>query len=257
MSDILIQSAQLQSTRPQIAILDFGSQYSHLIARRVREAHVFCELYSCLVEVSVLSSNNIVGIILSGGPASVYDAESPHVDPSVWEFIAQKNIPILGICYGMQEIAHVFGGEVSPSAEREFGRANISITEENKELSKLLFDSVENSQMWMSHGDKVTRLPDGFVNIAHTSNSENAAIASAEKRMFGIQFHPEVTHSLQGKKVLENFVVGVCKAPTDWNMRDLAEDFIREVWTVATQSAVQQKAMIELYPRSVAMLSRI
>lgn len=229
MTEILEQSAQLQSSRPQIAILDFGSQYSHLIARRVRECHVFCELYSCVVQATTLESNNIVGIILSGGPSSVYDAESPHVHETVWNFIETRRIPVLGICYGMQEIAHSFNGAVSPSTEREFGRALINITAENLELSKLIFEGVENSQMWMSHGDKVVKLPDGFVNIAHTSNSENAAIANSERKMFGLQFHPEVTHSLHGKKLLENFVVGVCDAPTDWNMTDLAEEFVREV----------------------------
>lgn len=116
------QSGQLHSSRPQIAILDFGSQYSHLIARRVRELHVFCELFSCLVHADTLSQNNVVGVILSGGPSSVYEADSPHVHPSVWEFIKAKGIPVLGICYGMQELAHVFGGEVSPSTEREYGR---------------------------------------------------------------------------------------------------------------------------------------
>jgi GMP synthase (glutamine-hydrolysing) len=222
-------SCQLHSSRQQIAILDFGSQYSHLIARRVRELKVFCELYSCLVDASVLESNHIVGIILSGGPSSVYDPESPHVKPEVWKFIKANNIPVLGICYGMQEIAHVFGGEVSPSTEREYGRAFIDKTEENATAAELLFAGVDHSQMWMSHGDKVTKMPDGFVKIAHTENSEHAAIANPETRMFGLQFHPEVTHSIHGKEILHNFAVGVCKAPTDWNMRDIAEDFIKEV----------------------------
>ena len=224
------RSAQLYSTRSQIAILDFGSQYSHLIARKVRELHVFCELYSCLVQASALEANNIVGIILSGGPASVYEADSPHMHPSVWELIRRKNLPVLGICYGMQEMAHVLGGNVSPSSEREFGRANLSLSTENLDVVNMLFAGVDsNSQMWMSHGDKVTALPEGFIKIAYTSNSEHAAIANPTSRMFGIQFHPEVTHSLHGKQVLSNFVVGVCNAPTDWNMRDIAADFIKEV----------------------------
>ena len=148
--------------------------YSHLIARRVREHHVFCELYSCLVESTTLSSTglnddgecNIVGIILSGGPASVYDPESPHVHPSVWQLISKHNIPVLGICYGMQEIAHVFGGEVSPSTEREFGRAIVrrsSLRETDEVVNKLLdgIDDQQGVQMWMSHGDKVTKMPAG------------------------------------------------------------------------------------------------
>eukprot|EP01038_Epipyxis_sp_PR26KG_P005274 gene5274-7326_t len=219
-------SAQLHSNRKQIAILDFGSQYSHLIARRVRELKVFCELYSCLVDANTLEKNDVVGIILSGGPASVYDEGSPHVHPSVWNLIASKQIPVLGICYGMQELAHKFGGEVLPSTEREFGRAEIEICLQEPS-SSLLLKGV-NGAMWMSHGDKVTRMPDGFVQIAKTVNAENAAIANVSSRMFGLQFHPEVTHSKDGKAVLENFVVGVCGAPTDWNMKDIAVEFIEE-----------------------------
>ena len=181
--DILEQSAQLHSTRPQIAILDFGSQYSHLIARRVRQLNVFCELYSCLVSVEALSSNNILGIILSGGPNSVYDKSSPHVSPDVWAYIQEMQLPVLGICYGMQEIAHTFGGEVSPSVEREYGRAEIFKVNDDP-----LIEGVDHSQMWMSHGDKVTRMPKGFTTIATTSNSEYAAIATMQmlrRRMYG------------------------------------------------------------------------
>lgn len=222
-------AAQLQSQRPQIAILDFGSQYSHLIARRVRELNVFCELYSCLVNAETLARNKVVGVILSGGPASVYHPDSPHVHPSVWDFIQTNNLPVLGICYGMQELAHVFGGRVEPSSEREFGRAEVVVLPEHREAANLLFHGIETSQMWMSHGDKVTQMPDGFVSIAQTANSPHAAIANPSKRFFGLQFHPEVTHSLQGKEVLRCFVIGVCQAPNDWNMRDIAEEFIREV----------------------------
>jgi GMP synthase (glutamine-hydrolysing) len=223
------QSAQLHSTRQQIAILDFGSQYSHLIARRVRELHVFCELYSCLVTAEVLGKNNLVGVILSGGPSSVYDPESPHVDPSVWQLIRDRNLPVLGICYGMQELAHYYGGAVSPSTEREFGRATVEKTLANASAAGVLFDGVEHAQMWMSHGDKVTTLPENFVKIAHTANSEHAAIANPSLRIYGLQFHPEVTHSLNGQQLLKNFVVGICNAPTDWNMNDIAEEFVREV----------------------------
>mmetsp|Transcript_25772 Transcript_25772/g.42996 ORF Transcript_25772/g.42996 Transcript_25772/m.42996 type:complete len:540 (+) Transcript_25772:21-1640(+) len=222
-------SSQLYSTRKQIAILDFGSQYSHLIARRVRELNVFCELYSCLVDASVLSTHHVVGIILSGGPSSVYDPASPHVHPSVWEMIEKEKIPVMGVCYGMQELAHHFGGEVKPSTEREYGRALIDKTAENAEAAELIFKGVNHAQMWMSHGDKVTRMPEGFLKIAHTSNSEHAAIADPVRRIFGLQFHPEVTHSMKGKEILHNFVIGVCDAPTDWNMKDIADEFIKEV----------------------------
>mmetsp|Transcript_29525 Transcript_29525/g.29902 ORF Transcript_29525/g.29902 Transcript_29525/m.29902 type:complete len:534 (-) Transcript_29525:176-1777(-) len=222
-------SAQLHSARKQIAILDFGSQYSHLIARRVRELNIFCELYSCLVEADVLFKNNICGVILSGGPASVYDPESPHVKSAVWVGIREKNLPVLGICYGMQEISHTFGGKVEASTEREFGRATIDITQENYAAAELLFKGVEHTQVWMSHGDKVTLTPTGFVKIAHSENSEHAAIANVETRMFGLQFHPEVTHSPQGKVILSNFCEGVCGAVCDWDMRNISDQFIQEV----------------------------
>jgi GMP synthase (glutamine-hydrolysing) len=146
------KSAQLQSNRDQIAILDFGSQYSHLIARRVRELHVFCELYSCQVDAKLLMKNQVIGVILSGGPNSVYDAESPHVDPSVWELIASKMLPVLGICYGMQELAHVFGGAVKPSSEREYGRAELNITLQNSAAAELLFRGVETSKSLKFNG---------------------------------------------------------------------------------------------------------
>ena len=223
------KSAQLHSNRKQIAILDFGSQYSHLIARRVRELNVFCELYSCQVHASSLENSHVIGIIFSGGPASVYEEGSPHVDDSVWKFIEKNKIPVLGICYGMQEIAHHFGGQVTPSTEREYGRAMITMAQDHIDTAKLLFENVENMQFWMSHGDKVSKMPIGFVNIAGTSNANNAAIADPINRIFGIQFHPEVTHSIHGKAVLNNFVVKVCEAPTDWNMRDIATEFIKEV----------------------------
>lgn len=221
-------ASQLHTTRPQIAILDFGSQYSHLIARRVRELNVFCELYSCLVEAEVLGQATLTGVILSGGPASVYDPESPHVRPEVWALIERLQLPVLGICYGMQEMTHTLGGEVSPGEKREFGKAMCWSTAEGPAAA--LLEGIEGEfQMWMSHGDKVTRLPDGFECVAATANSEHAAIACPARKMYGLQFHPEVTHSPRGCDILRNFVVGVCQAPTDWNMADLAEQFIADV----------------------------
>lgn len=221
-----------------IAILDFGSQYSHLIARRVRELHVFCELYNGTIKAKELFEDpkkkmDIVGVILSGGPSSVYDTDSPHVHPSVWEYISVHSLPVLGICYGMQEIAHTFGGKVEPSTEREFGRAFIDKNTDNEAslqaAADLLFKGVEHAQMWMSHGDKVTMLPDGFGSIAHTDSAPHAAFAHPDRKVFGLQFHPEVTHSLHGKELLGNFVVGACGAPTNWNMTSIADDFIMQV----------------------------
>ncbi|KAG5192704.1 hypothetical protein JKP88DRAFT_196872 [Tribonema minus] len=220
----------LTSNREQIAILDFGSQYSHLIARRVRELNVFCELYSCLVEPQVLARNKVVGVILSGGPHSVYEAGSPHVHAEVWKMIEEKKLPVLGICYGMQEIAHVFGGKVAPGLEREYGKAIVSHIDANKAAGEALVgDLPAEFQMWMSHGDKLHSVPTGFVDILRTSNSQHAGIANPEKKMYGLQFHPEVTHSPLGKDLLRNFVVNICGAPTNWNMLDIADEFVREV----------------------------
>lgn len=227
--------AQLNSERPEIAILDFGSQYSHLIARRIREIHVFCELYSCLVEVEALQAANVVGIVLSGGPASVYESASPHVNPKVWAWIEEKQIPILGICYGMQEITSHYGGIVAPSDKREYGMSKVKkVGQHGAALGDLFYgidDADGENVMWMSHGDKVDRLPDGFVNIACTDNSPHAAIAGPREKfpIYGLQFHPEVTHSKRGKDILRNFCVHICHAPTDWNMKDIASTFIQEV----------------------------
>ena len=189
---------------------------------------------STLTSGSSANDCNICGIILSGGPSSVYDVDSPHVHPSVWELISRYNIPILGICYGMQELAYTFGGEVSPSKEREFGRAFVKKTNvsEDLQIADLLLKDINSSegvQMWMSHGDKVTKMPENFLKIAHTENSEHAAIANPEKKMFGLQFHPEVTHSLGGKIIIRNFIIDICNAPADWNMQDISEQFITKV----------------------------
>lgn len=151
---------QFRHISPQVAILDFGSQYSHLIARRVRELHVYCELYSCLVSAEELGEHELVAIILSGGPNSVYDEGSPHVAPEVWKLIKERNIPVLGICYGMQEMAHVFGGSVAPGLKHEYGK---SIVKRVDGCDSPLFEGMPlEFQMWMSHGDKLTKSPEGF-----------------------------------------------------------------------------------------------
>lgn len=145
---------------PQVAILDFGSQYSHLIARRVRELHVYCELYSCLVTAEELGKHKLTAIILSGGPNSVYDEGSPHVSEGVWKLIKERSIPVLGICYGMQELAHTFGGEVAPGLKHEYGKSMVQRVEG---CDSPLFEGMpQEFQMWMSHGDKLTKSPEGF-----------------------------------------------------------------------------------------------
>jgi len=227
-------AGQLTNSRKQVAILDFGSQFSHLIARRVREQHVFCELYSCLVAVDVLRSASIVGVILSGGPSSVYDEGSPHVSEGFWEWIQEDNIPVLGICYGMQEMVTHFGGKVEPSRKREYGKAIATkVGEHGKKKGDLFFGIEEEADVvWMSHGDKVTLLPKDFKPIAMTENCPHAAIAGPADYgppFYGLQFHPEVTHTVQGDKIIRNFVIDICNAPADWDMRNIADEFIKEV----------------------------
>lgn len=143
-----------------MAILDFGSQYSHLIARRVRELHVYCELYSCLVSREELEKHELMAVILSGGPSSVYEEDAPHVSPDVWALIKERNVPVLGICYGMQELAHVFGGTVAPGLHHEYGKAMVDRVDGCN--SPLLEGLPEQFQMWMSHGDKLHEVPEGF-----------------------------------------------------------------------------------------------
>ncbi|GKY93471.1 hypothetical protein MPSEU_000314600 [Mayamaea pseudoterrestris] len=214
--------------RPQIAILDFGSQYSHLIARRVRELHIYCELYSCLVDADLLSKHEITAVILSGGPSSVYEEGAPHVSQGVWELIKSRNIPVLGICYGMQELAHVFGGRVEQGLFHEYGKAMAHRT--RSDCSSILFQNMpQEFQVWMSHGDKLKELPVGFEAVAATANAEYVAIENLETRTWGLQFHPEVTHSPLGKIILENFCVGVAGAKQDWVMADYAKEFIQSV----------------------------
>mmetsp|Transcript_5539 Transcript_5539/g.12106 ORF Transcript_5539/g.12106 Transcript_5539/m.12106 type:complete len:541 (-) Transcript_5539:118-1740(-) len=227
-SEYLKQSSQLGNlARPQVAILDFGSQYSHLIARRVRELHVYCELYSCLVTAEELGKHELTAVILSGGPNSVYEEGAPHVAPGVWKIIEERKVPVLGICYGMQELAHVFGGKVAPGQKREYGKASVSRV---PGCNSPLFSGLpEEFIMWMSHGDKLHKVPTGFKAVAGTSNADFVAIENISSQIWGLQFHPEVTHSPLGKDVLKNFVVSIAKAKQDWVMTDYANEFIEEV----------------------------
>jgi GMP synthase (glutamine-hydrolysing) len=213
---------------PQIAILDFGSQYSHLIARRVRELHVYCELYSCLVDANELAEHEITAVILSGGPSSVYDPYAPHVHENVWNLIKERHIPVLGICYGMQELAHVFGGRVEPGLKHEYGKSIVRRV--NDGCNCALFDGMPMEfQMWMSHGDKLHAVPDGFHAVAATDNAEYVAIENPTTRMWGLQFHPEVTHSPLGKNILCNFCIQIAGATPNWVMTDYANEFINNV----------------------------
>ena len=206
----------------RVLILDFGSQYTQLIARRVREAHVYCEIQPCTWPIEKVRAFSPKGIILSGSPASVSDAASPRLDPEV----LAVGVPVLGICYGLQSIASLMGGEVRASGKREYGRAEIQAEESHE-----LFFGIREWPMpvWMSHGDKVESLPDGFRAIAKSANSPVAAMASADNRILGIQFHPEVTHTPEGSKLLENFVLRICGCAPTWTMASFIETQVGEI----------------------------
>ncbi|KAJ3348622.1 GMP synthase (glutamine-hydrolyzing) [Kappamyces sp. JEL0680] len=192
-----------------ILILDFGSQYTHLIARRIREFGVYSELFACTTPIKDIPFKP-KGVILSGGPYSVYEKGSPHVDPAVWDL----KVPVLGICYGLQEIAHTRGGQVETCEKKEFGHASITHTGE----SPLFAGIAKEISVWMSHGDQVTVIPDGFKVVASTITAPFAAVEKAEERIYGIQFHPEVTHTPQGKELLQNFVINICQVKANWTM---------------------------------------
>jgi GMP synthase (glutamine-hydrolysing) len=200
--------------RETILILDFGSQTTQLIARRVREAQVYCEIHPFHRGVPEHLEGRLKGIILSGGPASVYADGAPHIDAGILDL----GVPVLGICYGMQLITHLLGGEVEPADHREFGRATLKVSDPAG-----LFDGLDAEQtVWMSHGDRVQRLPEGFRVIATSDNSPAAAVTSADGRIYGVQFHPEVHHTPGGAKLLQNFLQ-TCGCASDWTMGSFIE----------------------------------
>jgi GMP synthase (glutamine-hydrolysing) len=199
-----------------ILVLDFGSQYTHLITRRLRELNVYSEMLPCTQKIKDLAWTP-KGVILSGGPYSVYAPDAPHVDPEVFNL----DVPILGICYGLQELAWHHGKGISAGEKREYGHTPLQMQRhsgKNAHVDKLLEGLQDDLVVWMSHGDKLARLPDGFSTIATTANSAFAGIAHEEKSYYGIQFHPEVTHTPRGKEVIRNFAVNICKARQDWTM---------------------------------------
>jgi GMP synthase (glutamine-hydrolysing) len=196
-----------------IAVLDYGSQYSQLICRRVRESQVYAELIPWDQADVLLPQLKPQGIILSGSPHSVYEPDAPTLPAAV----LTQGAPVLGICYGLQLLAHWLGGQVSPSQEREYGPAQVEVTGGNPESAGGLFAGLPATlQVWMSHGDRVERLPDGFIAIAHSANSPLAAIADEQRCLYGIQFHPEVVHTPYGAALLENFVKQICGCTGDW-----------------------------------------
>jgi GMP synthase (glutamine-hydrolysing) len=208
-------------TRQTIAIIDFGSQYSELIARRIRETQVYSEVISYYTTAEQLRNLDPKGIILSGGPNSVYDEYAPKCDPEIWNL----GIPILGVCYGMQLMVKQLGGSVERAKRGEYGKAAITIDDP----TDLLTNVENNSTMWMSHGDSCTKLPEGFSVLAHTDNTPCAAIANPDKKLFGVQFHPEVVHSQGGIALIRNFVYHICKCEPTWTIETFVEESIREI----------------------------
>lgn len=207
--------------RQMLVILDFGSQYSELIARRIRETEVYSEVLSYRTTAEQLRQLNPKGIIFSGGPNSVYDKGAPHCDPEIWNL----GIPVMGVCYGMQLMVQQLGGKVERADRGEYGKASLLIDDPTD-----LLTNVENgTTMWMSHGDSVTELPPGFEILAHTENTPCAAIADHQRKLYGVQFHPEVVHSLGGIALIRNFVYHICQCQPTWTTEAFVEDAIREV----------------------------
>ncbi len=202
-----------------IAILDFGSQYSQLIARRVREAGVYCELFPYDTPPDDVLQIQPKGFILSGGPASVYEPGAPQAPAYVFGL----GLPILGICYGMQAMAHALGGRVAASAEREYGQAEIEVDRENPVLPR------RRLRVWMSHGDRIEVLPPGFAPLAHSDNSPLAAMADVASGRYGLQFHPEVRHTPDGAVILRGFLFDVCLARAEWSPRSIIEQAIDRI----------------------------
>ena len=214
-----------------ILIIDFGSQYNQLIARRVREAHVYCEIHPpgiSLDQIKVLAPE---GIILSGGPASIYEKNSPRVDPGIFE----PGIPVLGICYGMQCMVDALGGQVNRAEKREYGFAELH----SKDATGIFHDVPKETKCWMSHGDAVGRLPRGFRVTASTPTTRVAATENPAKKVYGLQFHPEVAHTPMGKRMLKNFLFRVCNCKKTWTMKSFIKDSVSDI-----RSLVKDKKVI-------------
>ncbi len=203
-----------------LAILDFGSQYAQLIARRVREAQVYCELFPWDAPQEKILSIQPKGFILSGGPKSVYETGAPYIQ----DFILKSGLPILGICYGMQALTHALGGQVDSSAHREYGSAEIQPLIPGTMLDVL-------SKVWMSHGDRITRMPEGFVALAKSGNSPFAAMGDFTRKYFGVQFHPEVHHTPNGIELLKHFAIDICEVKPEWTPASIIEDSVARIRT--------------------------
>ena len=209
-----------KSDHQQIAILDFGSQYTHLISRRIRDFNVYSRIYPTNVPASTLKKQNLIGLILSGGPNSVYDQTAPKFDPRIFDL----GLPTLGLCYGHQLMAQHFGGEVRPGKVREYGVASLKL-----KIDNLFYDLHDNLVVWMSHGDSVAKLPTGFEVIGSTADCPVAAMANRQKRLYGLQFHPEVHHTRDDNRILYNFAINICGAKGDWQIDDLLAEILNDI----------------------------
>ncbi len=204
-----------------ILVLDFGSQYTQLIARRIREGRVYSEIMPFNTPVEKIRSMAPKGIVLSGGPASVYDQGAPVPSSEIFEL----GVPVLGICYGMQLISHMMGGRVMASRRHEYGRAELHVDDD----SDLLWGVSSSSIVWMSHGDRLEKMPDGFKGIGHTSNAPVAAISNPDKRLYALQFHPEVVHTEEGSRILHNFAHSICGCQDTWEMSSFIESALEDI----------------------------
>ncbi|MFH1824658.1 MAG: glutamine-hydrolyzing GMP synthase [Candidatus Firestonebacteria bacterium] len=205
-----------------IIILDFGTQYNQLIARRIRENNVYSELVPYNISISDLKKyKNLKGIILSGGPASVYKEDAPTIDKEIFNL----NVPILGICYGLQLISYILGGKVSKTEKREYGLSKLMI----KDFSDLMWNLKSTLNAWMSHGDMVIKLPAGFEAIAYTLTCPNAVIRDRRRNIFGVQFHPEVVHTEYGNNIFRNFLFKICKCKGEWTMKSFVEEVVKDI----------------------------
>jgi GMP synthase (glutamine-hydrolysing) len=221
----------------KILVLDFGSQYTQLIARRVRESKVYSEILPYNIPLSIIKQHQPSGIILSGGPASVYDRGAPTIQTQLFEM----DIPILGICYGMQLMTHLLGGVVARAQKREYGKADL-IVQEGTDLFQGIRSAPHRTTVWMSHGDRIEKMPASFKTLAHTDHSPVAAMGDPLRRLYALQFHPEVVHTQEGIKILQNFVYRICGCQPTWTMHSFREEAVRNI-----QEQVQnQKAICAL-----------
>ena len=215
--------AMQDGSRELVLIVDFGSQYTQLIARRVREERVYSEIHPCTASLASLRARKPAAIILSGGPASVYGKDAPQVDPGIFEL----GVPVLGICYGLQLIAHVLGGKVEKADAREYGAAKVTVQKREGVLGR--FSAGESIDVWMSHGDSIAVLPEGFETHGTSDNTPFAAVGNAKRKIYGIQFHPEVVHTPRGREILAAFLFDVAKLSPTWTAGSFVEEAIAKV----------------------------